>query len=235
MFDAGNNTPALDGRLTADWTLLEYFTAKDALALARLAGRGERVYYGALLQSKADPTLFVGAIRGTETTIEWLEDGLAVLANHVHAGFYGIFDSMECGMPALPAVRGVSARVPPGSRVIFIGHSLGAPLAAYLLMAAIKMNIDATGMFFAMPKPGDGDFAIVYDGIVGQEKYIVFDYSRDRVPNLPLTIYPLHMFAHLRNRVVISPKDSTAVIPDDVAENHRAVNYAALLAGLKPA
>jgi triacylglycerol lipase len=233
MYSAGNNTPALDPRLAADWTLIEHITAKDALFGLQHIGLGQRVYYGFLAQSKSDPTQFVASVRGTETVLEWLEDGLAVLTNHVEAGFYSIYSTMECGMPAQSAADGISTRVPLGATVTVVGHSLGAPLAAYLLMALIKMNVKATGMFFAMPRPGDGLFATMFDIAVGSDKYMVWNYVRDVVPNLPLWL-PLHPFARLNNRIVIRPSDSTAVIPDGVAEAHHADNYAKLLANLKP-
>ncbi len=230
-----DSAESIDPVIPEEWDLLEYATAKDALFGSQHIGLGERVYFGFLAQSKADPTKFVVVIRGTKPTsvVEWLEDGLAFLTDHMQAGFAAIYETMECGIPGQSAADGISARVPPGSSVIVIGHSLGAPLGAYLLMALRKMNVAATGMFFAMPKPGDDLFATMFDIAVGPENYMVWNYVRDVVPRLPLWL-PFLPFARLHNRIVIRPSDSTAVIPDNVASNHHASSYAQLFAGMKP-
>jgi triacylglycerol lipase len=235
MCSPGNLSPALDASLTADWTLIEHITAKNALLGAQAIGLGERVYFGFLAQSKTDPTLFIAVHRGTNPTsiMEWLEDGLAPISNHIHLGFKSIHDTMECGIPAQSVADGISARVPLGATVICIGHSLGSPLAAFTQLALRKMNVNATGIFFACPKPGDALFAALFDELVGPDNYRVWDFSRDKVPDMPFTLWPDFMYAHLNSRTVIVPSQSTVEIPDDLANNHHAENYAKLLANLK--
>ena len=232
MYLHGVCTPELHSSVAADWTLVEHITGKDALFGTQRLGLGDTVYYGFLAQSKADQTQYVVAIRGTETLAEWGEDTEAFIIQHVHAGFASIFDTMECGMPAQSVVDGVSARVPIGSNVTVVGHSLGAPLACYTLLGLRNMNVDASGLFYAMPKPGDDAFAADYDQIIGRN-YHVYDYLRDVVPHLPIWL-PRHRFTPLNNRTVIRPKDSTAVIPDDIFSNHKCDSYVELLANLIP-
>jgi hypothetical protein len=235
MNQPGNLAPALDASLVDDWDIVEYITAANALFGAQALGLGERVFFGFLARSKADPTKFVAVVRGTNpiSFAEWMEDFLTPLVDHTHLGFKTLQSTLECGAPSLSIADGISARVPLGAEVLVIGHSLGSPLAAYTLALLRKMNVLAVGMFFACPKPGDSLYAALFDEIVGPSNYRVYDYSRDLVPTMPITLWPDFMYAHLNSRTVIIPSQSTAVIPDDIASNHHAESYAALLAGLK--
>lgn len=232
MYSPGVLIPAFPAALAAEYSLIDYITARNALFGTQRIGLGDRVFYGFLAQSRADATRFIVAIRGTECFAEWAEDAEAFLLNHVHVGFLSIGETMECGIPTESLAAAISARVPLGSHVDFYGHSLGAPLAAFALLAARQMNISARGYFYAMPKMGDAVFAKMFDDIVGADNYMVWNYLRDVVPQLPLWL-PLQPFVRLNNRIVIRPKDSSAVIPNDVANNHHAANYAALLEGMQ--
>jgi hypothetical protein len=79
---------------------------------------------------------------------------------------------------------------------------------------------DCFGLFYAMPKPGDAKFAA--DFKANEARYTVFNYEPDAVTKLP----PFDRFSPLQDVHVI-PK--SARIPDGLASNHQAANYAALL------
>jgi hypothetical protein len=212
--------PTLPPELAAEYDLIDWFTAKDALFGLQKFGLGDRVFYGWLLREKADPTQYVAAIRGTETAKEWLIDALAAIVNHVHLGFMSIYGSMEF-RGVHPSTSLVDA-IPPGATVTWVGHSLGAPLACFGMNDTVGQR-DCYGLFYAMPKPGDAVFADQFKA--SEARYSVFNYGPDLVPTLPPNM-PLHRFVPLHD-VTILPRSPR--IPDDKVSNHQAANYAALL------
>jgi hypothetical protein len=216
--------PVLPDELTGEWDLINHFTALDALLALQKFGYGERVFYGWLLRSKADPLQYVAVLRGTETPKEWLLDALAVIVNHVHLGFSSIHGSMEIA-GAHPSVSLVNL-IPPGATVWWLGHSLGAPLACYGMNDMIGQR-DCYGMFYAMPKPGDEVFASQFKA--SEARYSVFNYEGDEVPTLPRNL-PLHRFVPLHDVTTIP---SSQLVPDDIVSNHQASNYALLLQALQ--
>jgi triacylglycerol lipase len=210
--------PELPADLVNEFELIEYIAAEDSpLGLSH----NGRIFYGFLAQSKVDPKQYVVAIRGTETTAEWIIDAEAVLINHVHAGFFSVYASMMCN--GTHPAAGITKAIPPDATVTVIGHSLGAPLACYLMNDLIGQR-DCYGLFYAMPKPGDAVFAAAFKA--SEARYSVFNYSEDVVPKLPLNL-PGHRFVALPD-VTIIPK--SPLIPDGIVSNHQASNYAALLA-----
>jgi triacylglycerol lipase len=214
---SGSLYPALDESVAAEWDLIDYLSAQDALLGLQRLKLGERVFYGFLARLKADPKQYVVAIRGTETAKEWLIDAEATLVNHVHLGFFSIYGSMN--FRGKHPADGITEAIPPDSTVTIVGHSLGAPLACYLMNDLVGQR-DCYGLFYAMPKPGDAKFAA--DFKASEARYTVINYASDVVPTLP----PFARFAALQDVLVLAKSPS---IPDSLSSNHSAAHYAALL------
>jgi triacylglycerol lipase len=183
-------------------------------------------------------------LRGTELPVEWAEDMDALFAAHplgglVEHGFWSIYRSMTFQpLPLAPqpavitAARGIIDMLhDSGASVTVIGHSLGAPLAAYLALdlAAALGSGNVGALLYACPKPGDGVFGHHFDTTVGHDNYAVFNYLRDVVPRLPLGL-PFGLgFQALPNVNIIRPSTGKANIRDNIVCNHSALSYAALL------
>jgi triacylglycerol lipase len=224
MFDKPEDlSPALDSRLIADWEIVSYIRARNA-PLGFNGILGQSVYFGFVARSKFDPLQYLHAWRGTEQPIEWFEDGEAVLApcpfgGSVEGGFWSIYSSAQ---PSAPVT------LPLGAKVHFVGHSLGAPLAAYDALALANAGATVTASLFACPKPGDAQFAHAHDKAIGKGCQ-VYNFSRDVVPRLPFS-GPFGIgFQSLVNVNWIKPSDSKVKIHDGVACAHSALSYAALL------
>lgn len=198
LADPTNLAPSPDPRLSS-WQVVGYLTAMDCVLRSGAAAKqGDERCYGYLAESLDAPGTFVAAIRGTNGIIEWIEDAEFSSVPHptagkVESGFWGIYASMsyrpigQCGsMPTVMAASGIAAAVGSGSLTV-IGHSLGAPLAAYLTfdLAAIDLLGDRVqGCFFASPRPGDQIFARALDARV--KTYRVYNYDLDIVPRVPV-------------------------------------------------
>lgn len=227
------DAPELDPIAGDDWEIVGYVTAANALFGTQQIGLGSRCYYGFVAQSKESPWRYAVVIRGTASSLEWLEDAEALFIHGpkgcVAHGFWSIYSTMQYGnQPAASAIASFEGGI---REVVVIGHSLGSALATYL-MADIKANAPkfvVTGALFASPKPGDGNYAHYVDAIVGRDNYTVFNYSRDIVPRLPFGL-PFGLgFQALPNVIWITPAMSTAVIPEGIANAHSLISYARLL------
>ena len=224
--------PAPDPRLSPDWALRGYLTACDALMSRRMAlGFGGRVFYGILVESTARPGEFVVAIRGTADIIEWAIDAKFVqvrypAGGHVESGFWGLFQSMRFRPPGGPdedAGPGIAKAVGKGA-LTMIGHSLGAPLAAYLALdLALNCGLTPRARLFASPRPGDQAFADVFAAHVPDA--VGYAYERDEVCEVPFGFgyLPLHC------QRLITVQDSQAVIRDNPAAAHHLLCYLASL------
>ncbi len=247
MHDAGVANPPLDSRLTSSWSIIGYLTALDALFGAQDLNLGDRVYYGFVAQSLVDSMQYVAVIRGTESPVEWLEDFDAILVRtppvgSVSHGFWAIYASMRMENMLTPAgnhmlaAQAINERLPEGSSVTVIGHSLGAALGTYLMTdiaripyAAGQREITVGGMLFASPKPGDEDFARDVDATVGVLNYTVHNYIRDVVVHMPPSLPFGIGFQPLANIDWIKPSQAHVTIDDNIVCNHAALSYAALL------
>ena len=241
---SGLSVASYSGTIPDGWRKVGDLTALDAIADGQALGLGARVWYGYLLVSISNPLEFACVIRGTANPVEWFEDFESFMIpgppqGMVEQGFWNIGDSMQFVLPGgkgLPAAAAIAAVIPSGASVDFIGHSLGSALTTYLMtqVAAIpyvagQRNFSVGGILFASPKPGDGHYASYVDQTVGNLNYIVCNYLRDVVPRTPITL-PFLPFAPLPHVMTIRPSDSTAVIPDNIASNHRIGSYQTLLA-----
>lgn len=236
------NMPAFDPLISATLKPVRYLTARNYF-VPNPRIHGPSIYFGFVAQSIVTKD-YVVVIRGTELTEEWFENAASLLVSGpdgtlVEQGFFGLYSSllMTDDDPVL-AFHGIADLLLELNRsvtVTVIGHSLGAALGAYLLrdLAAFAKDhaplVKVQGMLFACPKPGDAHFARQLDVDVGHDNYMVWNYVRDVVPHLPPSL-PFGLgFQDLANVTWLKPSDSTTPIPDNVASNHNAMNYAALL------
>lgn len=243
MYSQNSLTPTLPTGIAAEWTILGYINGLDAVFnMGGGSSYGDRVFYGFLAQNIAAPPRYVVVIRGTENAVEWLIDGNAQpIVPHdcggmVHAGMWNLYKTLAYTPigsyvgAILPVLAGdaIASVVPKGAPVVFVGHSLGAVLATYLMTDAARgVFANVWGQIFASPKPGDKAFAAYVDKAL-PARYTVYNYSRDLVPHAPLTL-PFFDYHQLTNVVRITPADGAAAIKTDPGCCHSALSYAALL------
>jgi triacylglycerol lipase len=230
----GSLAPALDSRIALEWALVGHLIASDATLLQQFFGVSTPVYFGFVARSTEDPSQHIAVVRGTDSksATEWLEDCDAVpvmgpIKGRVAHGFWRLYSSMTFN--GQPAALGIDAAVLARSTMTFIGHSLGGPLATYLMLDyGRRRNRGGTarGMLFASPKPGDAAFAECVDAIVGPKNYKVYNYLRDIVPHMP----PSQLgYRSLTNEELIRPFSARVQIKNDPLCNHHATSYAAML------
>lgn len=231
-----NLTPPIDPRVSANWTVVGFITAVDALADAQAIGLGTRFYYGFLAYSNTDNTKYVAVIRGTANASEWIEDvefipkpAPANMAGTVEDGFFSIYDSMlyaPIGSAAgQPIVAGIATAVG-GNQLTVLGHSLGSALATYLtldLMVSGQLQNPSSACMFASPHTGDNTFVQFFDQKVAS--YKVYNYSSDIVPRVPF----MFGYAALPKALEFQPQDANAIIQNTLGGNHHAVCYAAMI------
>lgn len=240
MYDALSDKtkliPTIDQRVSADWTIVGFITAEDALADAQVIGIGTRFYYGFLAYSNTDNTKYVAVIRGTANPMEWIEDGEfpprpapATMMGTVEDGFFSIYESMlyaPIGSAAgLPVVTGIATTVG-NNQLTVLGHSLGSTLATYLalgLTVSGQLKNPLSACMFASPHAGDVKFVNFFDQKVAN--YKVYNYSRDIVPRVPF----LFGYSALPKVQVFTPQDANATIENTFGGNHHAVCYAAMI------
>jgi triacylglycerol lipase len=246
MFVADMNTmfpatiaPPIDGRLAADWKVLGYLTATDALLAANggQLAKGQEVFYGVLARSLADPTKHVAAVRGTAGIVEWIEDAKFISidnpagAGRVESGFWDIYASMQFKTSAtdvgVPAKAGIAAAVGASGSVTVAGHSLGSALATYLafdLAGPTLLGTRVSALFFASPHPGDDVFVSAFDArLTG--RYTLYNYFLDAVPRVPFG----PDYAHLPHVTDLRPSDVEARIRFELACSHHIVCYCSML------
>jgi triacylglycerol lipase len=235
--------PPIDPRCADEWTLMGHLLARDALFDAQKLQLGSTTYYGFVAVNKNDATNVVAVVRGTEATVEWLENIEGLLIDRpqvgwVEQGFDSIYGSMTYvpfnAAPAGPAqasaAAAIGATLPAGATVTVIGHSLGAALASYLMLdlaTVPQRGYRVEGSLFACPRAGSRDFVQRVDDAV--DAYRVYNYMRDLVPHVPPSL-PLPInFESFPQTVWIKAADAQAVIKNDFACNHHAYCYAAML------
>jgi triacylglycerol lipase len=242
MYDAlpdnnkANLAPPIDARVSANWNVVGFITAVDALADAQAIGLGTRFYYGFLACSKTDSTKYVAVIRGTANPSEWIEDiqfvpepAPARMGGNVENGFFSIYSTMMYtpvgGTQLLPVVDGIGQAVGTNQLTV-LGHSLGSALATYLafdLSISDSLQNFLTAYMFASPHAGDVTFARNFDAKVGD--YKVYNYVMDVVPKVPF----FFEYSALPKAIVFDPADAQAVIQHTLGGNHHAVCYAAMI------
>jgi hypothetical protein len=181
--------PAMPG-LPAGWSLRAYLVVEEAVLFF-----SSQSSFGYIVQD-ATGTQFGILIRGTENTIEWIEDVEACQTDFLFSGKnYGkieqgfldeynnlsVYDaSSRTNIGKLPSWL---ATVPPAAGIIVAGHSLGAAVATIAgAQAAIQGN--QTRIYsFASPQVGDSQFAAVFDALA-IDHYRIYN-LHDLVPKVP--------------------------------------------------
>ena len=226
--------PAIDPRITAEWTLRGYIVGTDAIlrAFGKLAFGEQRVYYGLVLESRLTPGSFAAVVRGTAGAVEWGEDfeGVPTIVGRfpgrVEAGFSAIYDSFAYRAPGAsetPLISTLSAIVG-GGTLIVAGHSLGSALATYLAYdAALALPGRVSLRVFASPRTGNAE-------LVGAVAAAVPDHRHWRNPNDIVPRVPIALgYEHLPNTVDIGPSTGTVEIKSDWGSSHHLLCYIALL------
>jgi triacylglycerol lipase len=224
--------PTVDLRIAADWTLRGYIVGTDAIIrmLGGLALGERRVYYGLLLQSRADSSQFAAVIRGTSGIAEWVEDleGVPKMSRwpgRVESGFQGIYDSFAFRVPGaseIPMIGAIATIVGQG-RLTVAGHSLGSALATYLayeLSSALPGRVALR--VWASPHPGDSTF-------MGAVATAIPDHAHYRNPNDIVPRVPIAFgYEHLPNTISLSPETETVSVRNTYGCSHHLLSYLAL-------
>lgn len=199
--------PLPGSRLAEHWMIKGYLVANDTVGF--LDPQCWR-FYGVLAQQINTGNYSV-ILRGTGNREEWMNDIKCILVSHptpgagkVEEGFFDTYQNMRylpasadgntllSGVPGdYPrAATGIYEVVKDGS-VVITGHSLGAALVTYLAFDLAHLNAKEKNQafklqscLFASPRTGDQAFVNAFDRItVGH--YVLYDYVRDIVPDLP--------------------------------------------------
>lgn len=225
--------PALDPRISAGWALRGYIPGTDAIIrmLGGFALGEQRVFYGLLLQSKADSSQFAVVIRGTSGKVEWGEDmlGLPKMSRwpgRVESGFQGIYDSFAFRVPGaseIPLIGAIASIVGQG-RLAVAGHSLGSALATYL---AYELSSALSGRqalrVWASPHPGDSAFVGAVAAAIPD--HVHYRNPDDMVPRVPIALG----YEHLPNTIHIGPSTDRVTVESSWGASHHLLSYLALM------
>lgn len=228
-------TPLENTDITQNWNIAGYINSNNGFFSDFIHKKNQEVFFGYLLQSKTNDSEYKVVIRGTANKSEWCDNFKSLLEFHkdigwVESGFYDIYENMTLTTldgKTKAISQGLSELVDKGSNLNITGHSLGAALATYIMYDVSrtvknKQNVDMC--LFASPKPGNEKFSEDFQKIT--DNYVVYNYSRDLVPDVPLEMIG---YEDLENVKRITPQSSEAIIKDEVASNHHVICYAAML------
>lgn len=219
--------PPVNVPVPAAWEIRDYFSAQDAIFRGSDGLSGERVYYGFLAESKANPENFIVALRGTIDMVEWGENGQFLLkphpvVGHIETGFFDIYRTLQLGN--LPALVGICEHVGTRGNLTIVGHSLGAAIGTYLAfdMASVQ-GTRVRARLFASPHPGDAAFVAAFDSTLAD--YVSYAYELDVVPRVPFGFG----YCHLPKTAWLNPKNVEARIKFDLGCHHSMVSYVSML------
>ena len=227
--------PLWDG-VDKRWGAFEQIDGVEAVLTGRKLDLGSQVPMG-FYASDPKANEHVVVIRGTETLPEWFENADFLLSQEnfcvglVERGFARMYRGLKMDkQSAMSRLWDLTQ----GARVTITGHSLGAVLATFLAydLATNAPHLTVSGVFLASPKPGNSVFAAAFDRAV--HDYQTYNYLRDVVPRLPLSLPPVFPYSQLNRQTILKPSDSPDPIPDNVVSNHSCLNYAKLLRGQTP-
>jgi triacylglycerol lipase len=168
-----------DAALPPGFTLLEVIYGTD---FKGLFGQ-EVVPYGIVVKEGSSGQVVV-AIRGTDSVLEWLEDGWAVpepwpfaaTGGRTHKGFTDVYQTLTAGGQPL---QGYLEAL--GGLIVVTGHSLGAALAN--LLAAALGTACRSCTTFEGPRVGDVAFCNwMDDRLAAFWRYVIIG---DVVPHVP--------------------------------------------------
>jgi triacylglycerol lipase len=223
--DPKNLAPALDPRAAA-LELVGHIVGRDAVSFEI----NQRVCYGFLARSTVDPDLHVAVVRGTASAVEWLKDAEFAMKAHpvageISTGMWDVYDELRLVVRgvASPLIAGVAQSVGAGKLTV-VGHSLGAALATFFAFdAAYPLGDRLDAIILASPHPGDAAFAAAFEAQV--QRYVLYNYEHDRVPQVPVGF----RYKHLAQECVIRAAEAQAKIRDSLWSNHHVTSYAAML------
>lgn len=248
MYKPDTLYPVLDERLCKDFIVRAYIVGDDCLFRKAILNGPQKRFYGMILEAKQPQQQYYVVLRGTNGTIEWIEDAEYRQVPHdvagkVEAGFWGIYKSLRAvpcdtttlapsgtEVPLVPLIRSLGGaptqyeRHPPA--VYTVGHSLGAALATYLgaeVAAVLSPGVFNATTVFASPRPGDKDFCDWVNATC--PLFRGWNYSLDLVPYVPL----LFGYQHPQGTKTISPFDADTRVKISLGCNHHALSYMAML------
>lgn len=173
---------------------------------------------------------FICALRGTDSTAEWISDARALLdpcpflpTASTHRGFTRIYQSMRVDALSLGDELARIGR--DKAPVIVTGHSLGAALAT--LAAADVGGVDL--VTWAGPRVGDDRFAEMAASRLASNTRIVN--TPDLVPNVPLRLFPAFPYMHVGVPMLLN---STGRVRDIPQAWHSLATYLHLLDPAQP-
>lgn len=128
----------------------------------------------------------VVAFRGSETTLNWLEDFDALPANvsgcvgcELHSGFLGAFESLSTQLDAALAALSSNASTP----VLVTGHSLGASIAEIAAYFLQRRGVNVSITTFGTPRCGNAAWAAAWAAALPVAWRVI--HAADPVPHLP--------------------------------------------------
>lgn len=229
-------SPLENTELSKDWNVVGHITSNNGFFSDFNKDKDNEVFFGYLLQSKTNENEYKAVVRGTANKAEWADNFKSLMEYHkevgwVESGFYDIYENMN-----LRTLDGKTTKIAEGltkivneknAHLTITGHSLGSALSSYIMLDVSKnvkdkKNVDMC--LFASPKPGNEQFSEDFQKVT--DNYVVFNYSRDLVPCVPLEI---NGYEDLKNIQKITPQNSEAIIKDEVTSNHHVICYAAML------
>jgi triacylglycerol lipase len=248
--DKTSLTPEIapDSLIAKNLVIDGYLVANDNVMSNIIKPVKDQCFYGILAHEKDNPQKYVTLIRGTGSTLEWIDDAKAAPQSYnlpgsgmVESGFYDIYTSMNY-LPALSsqetnpvneslsinAAEAISQVVTSHQGTLTItGHSLGSAIATYLMYDIARkpeMNDKTDMCLFASPKPGNQDFVDAFEKVT--QNYVVYDYSLDMVPQVPPSFLG---YQSLKGIKLLTPDNAQAQIKDNLLSNHHVVCYCAML------
>jgi predicted lipase len=194
-----------------DYTVVTTIYANDLSTDINPSRGDDEVSIGLICQDQTGGVAI--AIRGTEGTLEWIQDAefLALPcpfltgAGHTEDGFTAMYECLRTGVASnSPTVVNALATLTfprPVSSVTICGHSLGGALATLLALdvAANTVFKDPAAYTFGSPRTVDSLFASTYDQVVKTSYRIVN--RLDIVPTLP----PPVDYEHVLNPYELNP------------------------------
>jgi predicted lipase len=230
-----DNLPNYDGKTYEGFNVLQTIYSDDLATdiSPNIDPVRDVVSIGYVAQSIASPDEYVIAVRGTEGTLEWVQDAKFLPrpfsavpgAGLTEDGFTDMYDAFRVGVdpksarltPTLTSLLGNSA-----SKLTICGHSLGSALATMLALdVAVNTPYKQPRLItFASPRVGDPHFANYFNAVV-PECYRIAN-RIDVVAHLPWP--PLYI--HVGDDTELNP---AGTVRDSLVCQHKLATYMFLL------
>jgi predicted lipase len=195
-----------------NYTVVTTIYANDLATDINPSRGDDEVSIGLICQADQTGDVVI-AIRGTEGTLEWLNDAEFLQvpcpflpgAGHTEDGFTAMYESLRTGAAAnSPSVVSALATLKyprPVNSLTICGHSLGGALATLLALdvAANTTFTNPAVYTYGSPRTGDSLFASTFDQVVKNSWRVAN--RLDIVPTLP----PPVDYDHVLNPVDLNP------------------------------